>query len=756
MFDREPVELTHHTLDVVGRLGEYLHYSIQNEWRGNCLRLGRRAYECCEVMAYSASFYFPSKELPPRIDESLLNGIFETPEEARCEAEAARRCLLDQLGFIAWFASVTWEWRPHGLTAEMTQFISDLRLGERPKRGCIVSLHKDWKYLNIGHFIKYHIPFHYAWTATEENDNRFFMYSRPFLTEYCNEVEGRDGAPVPLEELPSYYLWRPKLVNYDMFLQDQLMRDRRNWRRPHFLSTHIYSLILHDFWGARKLSSRMEIRACAELYNAITEYSQGKTYVTFFAQYPLKRTSRRRAWEVGMPGEIDPQHSAQLKRRRSESRYVPLAERIQSPEPTGISLYGAEPSIRALREIGYDDTWQRQYRPMTSRRRSSRSMSPKRRADREQTLERRISSRFASPAADSYRRSVSADSFRSARTKTGYLAALMDWATIVTEDNPHSELPDNMVWNPLMLKKGILVFDDPRAQIRMRAWPTIFKNHNKIEDLLNLAIRFGIPFSIYFRMRDIPLFHSKVSDTQRSALAGTLEPGYIDTQLVWTGGASTRTKYFDLVSILLSRPYAGAFVAMGGLANRIARWRDKNLPRRYASGPSSRVTEYNRGFMLRAKVQSNVDGSAEDLTRDQVSEEEINVLFGYINKGHPNSDVTLFPPQWLCEKECPGHFHGTMSTAAQAIFDDICRRIETPAIDDCWKNKGQWRSYLRSAYRKEHAPKDWPKEEDFARGSELLRNAFGGTWNLKKLNDIIVPEPFLESVHGNYPDGYEA
>ncbi|KAJ7681804.1 hypothetical protein B0H17DRAFT_1138234 [Mycena rosella] len=151
-------------------------------------------------------------------------------------------------------------------------------------------------------------------------------------------------------------------------------------------------------------------------------------------------------------------------------------------------------------------------------------------------------------------------------TKENYLAAIMNSAYIITENDPKFELA-GMEWNPLTLEKGILVVDDPKAQVRMRIWPNIFENMDSIEDLLNLAIFYGIPFNIFYKMSEIPLFQeqSQVTDLERKTLPGTLEPGYPDTKLTWAGnGADTLAKYLDLVATLLTRPYAGAFLMKGG------------------------------------------------------------------------------------------------------------------------------------------------------------------------------------------------
>ncbi|KAJ6476560.1 hypothetical protein DFH09DRAFT_1342441 [Mycena vulgaris] len=249
------------------------------------------------------------------------------------------------------------------------------------------------------------------------------------------------------------------------------------------------------------------------------------------------------------------------------------------------------------------------------------------------------------------------------------MGAIMDWAPVVTPLDVGMESLHNVKWNPMLIEKGVLVFEHPWAQIRMRAWPCIFRDMKTIDDLLTLAVRFAIPFYLCICMKDIPAFEqTEISELERKTLPATLEPGFTDAQLHWNGGANTRASYMNLAGTLVRTPYAAAaFLALGGFVNRIELWIDIEV-----MGRCARVVQCEEG-----------GGNPETLTRDQVSNDELNLSFGYINKGHPNSDVYLFPPQWLLEKECAGHFNGIMTPAGQALFDYMTARIASPAIDNC-------------------------------------------------------------------------
>ncbi|KAJ6504452.1 hypothetical protein DFH09DRAFT_1335334 [Mycena vulgaris] len=786
IFDQSEVKLLQHILDHPNPPDEVINFTIDEDWKETCLDLGRRVNEICLALAEKAEFYNVN-DVPPLIDADNLHCLFDTVEDAYDAAASARQALLDQLGLLFWFTTVTWNWGA-GISDAMVQFVSELRLGERPKRGCLLSLHRDWKFMNIGHFMnvghfmRNMIPFHYPWTDDEEKDPRFFMYSLTFLNEYSREVQARDDAPVPLEELPNYYNWRSKLYQIDMFLQYDMKTEGREWRRPRYTPDLIYSLILHEGWGARWLTDRLEIRACAELYNVNTEYHDrdslvgydqirsGITPSFFTLAKPEEPEDRKTAgpspeyYTPQRPRSVESYASGHSRRSQSADSYV--SERSRTYEERSnfsIEYQGTVRSPEYLSDDTENQRFENQHFEDESNwsRWESRNPSTERGPSPPTRNRERGNEMPGGPGPDTpsaqgtpvpmdprSRYDIVCD------TRMELMGAIMDWAPVITPLDIGMESLHDTKWNPMLIDKGVLVFNHPWAQIRMRAWPCIFRDIKTIEDLLTLAVRFAIPFYLCIHMKDVPAFEqAEISEVERKTLPATLEPGFTDAQLQWNGGANTRASYMSLAGTLVRKPYAAAaFLALGGFANRIALWIDIEAMGRCARGPSTRVTEYHRGFMLKGVVQTEEGiGEPETLTRDQVSNDELNLLFGYINKGHPNSDVYLFPPQWLLEKECAGHFNGIITPAGQALFDYMTARIASPAIDNCWKNLGEWQSFLRSAGKGKFAAKDHPVDSDFQHGSELFKKAFGGNWNMKVLHDITVPEPFLDEIPGDSP-----
>ncbi|KAJ6559432.1 hypothetical protein DFH09DRAFT_1316736 [Mycena vulgaris] len=182
VFDESPVSLISHIFDSESDSDDLVNFTIEEYWIDPGLRLGNRVNDVCMAIARKYEFY-KGKNIPPKADETDLRSSFVTEEDTRQAAAEARRAVLDQLGLITWFMTVSWDYAV-GLSDEMTQFLIDIRLGERPF--CAQPRLEALGYHSLN---STQIPFHYPWTEAEEDDRKFLIYSQAFLTEYLDESD---------------------------------------------------------------------------------------------------------------------------------------------------------------------------------------------------------------------------------------------------------------------------------------------------------------------------------------------------------------------------------------------------------------------------------------------------------------------------------------------------------------------------------------------------------------------------------------
>ncbi|KAJ7264719.1 hypothetical protein C8J57DRAFT_1623610 [Mycena rebaudengoi] len=286
---------------------------------------------------------------------------------------------------------------------------------------------------------------------------------------------------------------------------------------------------------------------------------------------------------------------------------------------------------------------------------------------------------------------------------------LKSLAKVIISSDPAVEMVKTVTWNPLWLQKAVFIFDTVPAQIRLRLIANIYHGVDNIEDVLNTAILYGLPLQkLFVKSGDIPLF--------KQPELSTLELNTIAE---------------ENVGVVLNRPHAGAFVAEGGMLSWITQMFDKDLVNRFARGPSTKVTEYQRGRV----VTGRLSGAPGDVfTCDQPSNDECEVIYGQIEHPH-DMDKThyLWPPQWMCE-DLSLHFHGIMTTTCNDIFENIRRDIKNKKY--LWRTRNGWSTYFRNGNRKKFRPSAIPASSDFQQAGALLSKAYKVDWNRRALVDV--------------------
>ncbi|KAJ6463804.1 hypothetical protein C8R47DRAFT_992408 [Mycena vitilis] len=702
--------------------------------------------------------------MPEEVDTDPVRLLHPTELRARQAIANIKRETLSLLGFISWFQTVQ---HSGSLNAEDEEYVRSLRLDERPKAGVIYNLRRDFHEANFEHLLKFNVPIHVVWKEVMRNDWRFLRLRPEVWNEYVTTKEANPGVVITLQDLPSYEAWKDDWARSDWFFQN-CSAGKRGEVVTVFKPGWMYQIIDFHHYGARMLTNWHEIRACAERFHAAVSYSPLGTTCTFFRQNPLGNLFAPRLdrmWNNynGAPtmrdlsafpySGLSPKHPDRRRDRRaiqetpsrSSSSYGeahshssilnrlgPIPDAFDSPP----SLSATDADRPALKS-----EWARAM-IVSSRRRSSRSASPRRRDSG--SLRRRTRSLSSQRTLDSdeeeERTNLSPVTWGAGfQTEDQALFAIRNWATFVTEPEPSFDEYECLPWNTEWLAKAMLVCEDARSMWRLKTYAAVRRDITRMEDLLEIAIRFGIPFSLYIKRRDVRCFRdSTVSPLSLNTLAALYQPGYEDLTLVWGkgGAAGAYVQYEANLNNLLGRPQAVAFIGLGGVLRYVAELYEENLVFRFAQGPSLQVTQFDKG---EAYLYTR-DGEEDFYTTDGVSHSEIGILLGTLPGAHPGQERTLWPTPEVFENESP-HMRGYLSEGAYAILENIRKEIFVRKAYR-WRTRSQWKEYFRVGCKRVHEPDIIPSDNDFERGEDIFKRSFPINWLNMEISDIKLPEEF--------------
>ncbi|KAF8180503.1 hypothetical protein K438DRAFT_1976695 [Mycena galopus ATCC 62051] len=305
VFDLSDVDLDEHRIDdlylgnsepdLADVRGTLIGYYLSRAWRKTVIHLSSRVRNISEILASSTEWYGKSSmyrvmgPMPGAVTEEALERLVSSAEEASIITRGARYSVASQLGWLCWFTSSNGCWESSLVKADL-DFVRSLSLQGRAKRGFLYNLSRDYHELNFSLLMICNVPFHFAWTPSEDATGRFIRCSPQFLSEY--EGLASRGGRVELAGLPSFGLWKEDLGRYDRFFQDS-----RAGRVGHLLREFAdyweYKIVDFSHYGARPVDSRVERRVCAERFKGIVTASRERdgtslTTCTFFRQNPIR------------------------------------------------------------------------------------------------------------------------------------------------------------------------------------------------------------------------------------------------------------------------------------------------------------------------------------------------------------------------------------------------------------------------------------------------------------------------------------
>ncbi|KAJ7511545.1 hypothetical protein B0H11DRAFT_1699608 [Mycena galericulata] len=690
------------------------------------------------------------------LDETLLTHIHASRKDANDAAERVKRSITSSLGFVSWFLS-TKKLSASGLSSEDRNYVEALHLDARPKTGILFKLSRDYHEATFSHLLAHGVPVHYAWTEAEKMDGRFRRHSPDYWNEYSilSQDCAKADKEMKEEDLPSYSAWKEDLDRYDLLFQN-LKAGKVGAELTEFKPHWEYRIVDFDLYGARTLLNWKVIRAYSERFKGIVRTTPIGVVCTFFRQNPIRvdEPAFDREWR---------EHTHELSDFAPSERGEDISEGDAFYESTVMvreqvrNKWAPRPGRTFNSYNGREMDFPLRKKPETTHRGGLASRTRGRTTDREvphsessssygevvsksSLLDRLGPINPEEPTFPSNDNAIEIRDFGTPRftNKEEALRVLTEWALRVTDGEPRQPSLD-VDWNQSWLRKAILVSKDPRAIMRMKIFASCFENVIHVEDVLELAIRFGLPFVLYIRMSDARGFkNSRVSALTRNTLSALYVPGYVDLPLTnGTGGAAALyEQYRARVLQLLSRPHAVAFIGHGGILSFVATLYEEDLVQRFVDGPSLQVTEHQKGDSFLFD-----DGTKEDFyTSDQVSNGEIAMLLGHLPATQPSAEATLWPTPEVLESESL-HYRGYISSGVYDIFSNLRKDI-VDSKKYIWRTRGGWKEYLRAGNKGTHAPSIIPTPDDFEEGSRIFRHSFPVDWNKMPLVNLRVPEVF--------------
>ncbi|KAJ7177594.1 hypothetical protein C8R46DRAFT_1212341 [Mycena filopes] len=275
------------------------------------------------------------------------------------------------------------------------------------------------------------------------------------------------------------------------------------------------------------------------------------------------------------------------------------------------------------------------------------------------------------------------------QTRQEAMAEIAAWLPKVIDKEPAQPAYGLLPWNLEWLRDAVLVADDERTILRLKAMVAVANRVVHIEDLLETALRYGMPFKLFVRV-------NKVSDEAEESGSLTEDAlyvaGYVDPPMAWVGSEKQWLVYRAGLHHVLDRPNAIAFLFMGGIFKFIAETFRPDLALLLAQGPSTQVTVHNKG---ETRILANAPGGGM-WEADQANVGEVGMLIGAVVGKKPGVEVTLWP--------------------RQSTLDKASRH---------------WRGYISKG-----------ADEDFTIGKQLLKRSFPLDWQQANVADLILPEKF--------------
>ncbi|KAJ7081451.1 hypothetical protein C8R44DRAFT_653192 [Mycena epipterygia] len=192
------------------------------------------------------------------------------------------------------------------------------------------------------------------------------------------------------------------------------------------------------------------------------------------------------------------------------------------------------------------------------------------------------------------------------------------------------------------------------------------------------------------------------------------------------------------LGVTFEKPNAIAVVSRGGGAQWIARaFNYMGLVQTWMRGPSMQVSVYHGG------ANDSADEDCINVHWDELSENDYQNIFGYVEGATRDRDSWMFPPDDMMDNYLK-HFYREWNAVCDGIYTRIKAEWCHVPCHRRLRTRKDWKEYFHSANHGRLTPVLTVNTQFIEEGHARLQRAFGGTWNKKRLASIEVPEQFKE------------
>ena len=693
------------------------------------------------VLAIAKSSIFPMRGARPgNYDYDKLRGPFDSIQTLEAFGANVKRQALDYLAFLTWWTVSVTGWDAH-VPQYVVDTITDLQLDRHDKRGVLLALERDWFHISIPHLLYHRVPVYYRWSEALEANERFLTLSPTVLRPFQSKREATIDGKVFARDMPELAHLFEKMKDYDDFFQRRVF-DGKLAEGLSFEEDWDYAVVDFQGWMYRPICLATAFEFAKRFGSHIVRRG-GRTSVIF------------RRWEAltdeaslaRSPSTLNSSANDEIVRGSIEIReihrsfYAPVQN--QKFDPNGFPDYGSglqRSGTVTARPLSWVDAMS------STDRNSSRSSSSGPERGRSNLRRTTRASPYPRPrsSSPSYRARYQRRGDESPITSQEQFARRLRVHDIITGNSNTWFTPIGASWSPVFLEEGVILFPDNRTQIRLRFWAICEPIFSCMRRLLELAISRGMRFILAIPFDALPLFHQQEKPNSADPTKRTYDAGFQETPLTYSkGGSAFMDQYLGKLADILRRPHARAAISMGGPTSWIAQfYGGDKLVEEFMSGPSSQVTVHHRGQVSTAPFLNM------PVFHDQLSHQEIELIHGYIPLGSPSEDRWAYPTNEILE-EYSNHWHGEWNQGCERIMGNIARALESGTLAPLTRR--EWREYLRSSNRGEHAPSPGtiPKPADFTLVENMIDNAYPIRWHGRRIRDIFIPEEFTVPSSGN-------